>query len=129
MQKIEHELVQVIYDAIDSLNLQWDSLIVYAEVQQGSYLTEFYAKGAEGVYIKCFNLAGLQEDKLDDVLDAIGDQVMEVWQGLTAPDQWSNITLCIQKDGSFKLEYDYTNLDEQAYSYHQKWKEKYLRTN
>lgn len=126
MQEIENKLVQVIFDAVDSLNLQWDSLIVYAEVQQGSYLTEFYTKETEDPYIKCFDLDGLQEDKLDEVLDAIGDQVMEIWQGLEAPDQWSNMTLCIQKDGTFKLDYDYTNLDEQAYAYHQRWKEKYL---
>lgn len=126
MQEIEHKLVQVIFDEVDSLNLQWDSLIVYAEVQQGSYLTEFYTKETEGTYIKCFDLAGLQEDKLDEVLDAIGEQVMEVWQGLAASDQWSNMTLCIQRNGTFELDYDYTNLDEQAYAYHQKWKEKYL---
>ena len=128
MQKMEHKFVQAIYDAIESLNLQWDSLIVYAEVQQGSYLTEFYAKAAEGVYVKCFDLAGLQQDKVDEVLDEIGDQVMEVWQGLAAPDQWSNMTLSIQKDGTFQLDYDYTNLDEQAYEYHQDWKQKYLLT-
>ncbi len=126
MQDDEQKLVHGIYSAIESLHLEWNVLIVYAEVQQGSYLVEFYAKDMKNRFVKCFDLTNVEESEMDDVLDTIGDQILDIWEQLPFIDQWSNMTLRFQNDGSFKIAYDYTDLKECAYEHHQKWKEKYL---
>lgn len=128
MQNKEETIALSIYREIDTLGIPWSQLVFYGEYGEASFLMEFYVKQEDSGYTKCFDLPNVSEDDLDGLFLRVNKAIKPIRQELDGEHRWSNFTLQLSHDGTFKLNYDYSDLGETAYQYHKSWKEKYLST-
>lgn len=126
MHNKEETIALSIYREIESLGIPWSQLVFYGEYGETSFLMEFYVKQADSNYIKCFDLPNINEDDLDKLFLKINKTIKPIRQELAENLRWTNFTLELNRDGTFKFNYDYSNLDKSAYQYHMNWKKRYL---
>lgn len=118
---------QKIFDKIEGfLPVDWNKLIFYAEYGENSYSMEFYVRKENGEYTKCFSLPGIKKTDLLRVFQEINLLIKQNRDATAAEKRWSNMTMTVDCSGAFKVEYDYTDLLQEAYEYKNMWKEKYL---
>lgn len=118
---------QSLFDLISPyLPADWKTTVVYAEFGETSYSIGFYVACEPNVFIKCFDLPGIDEDELLDSLDDAANVLMEQRENQTAGETWSNMTMTIQSTGDMKTDYDYTCPDELTFEHKQAWKKRYL---
>ena len=118
---------QEIFDKIEEfLPVDWSKVIFYAEYGVNSYSMEFYAAKEGGEYIKCFALPGVNRVDLLKLFQEINLLIKKKRDAAASGKLWSNMTMKVEHSGAFKVDYDYTDLLENAYEYKNLWKEKYL---
>lgn len=122
----EETIALSIYREIESLSIPWSQLVFYGEYGEGSFLMEFYVKQDDSSYIKCFDLPNINENDLDSLLLKINKTIKPIRQELPENLRWSSFTLHLGRDGTFKFNYDYSDVKEDTYRHHTNWKEKYL---
>lgn len=121
---INSEIYQEIYDELSKYVSRDDSLIIYMEYGEASYVLEFYVKKADTI-TKCYDLPNVDEDELLDSFERL--------EALIAPEReklekkWSNMTVVITNEGDMHTDFDYTDLTDGNYDYMKAWKEKYLK--
>lgn len=118
---------QNIFDQIEEfLPVNWNKVIFYAEYGKNSYSMEFYTAKEGGEYTKCFALPGVNRADLLKLFQEINLLIRKKRDTITSEKLWSNMTMTVEHSGAFKVDYDYTDLLENAYEYKNLWKEKYL---
>lgn len=121
---ISEKIYQSIYDELDKyLITGWDKLIVYLEYGKASYSFSFYVK-TDGKYIKCYDLPEVSEDDIAASFKKIDKLVAKGRK--KSKDEWSNMTVIIEKTGKMHADLDYTDLSEGTYQFKKSWKKKYL---
>ncbi|MBP3804161.1 MAG: DUF600 family protein [Oribacterium sp.] len=121
---ISEKVYQSIYDELDKyLIAGWDKLIVYLEYGKASYSFSFYVK-ANGKYVKCYDLPEVSEDDIAASFKKI-DKIVDK-ERKKNKDEWSNMTVIIEKTGKMHADLDYTDLSEGTYQFKKSWKKKYL---
>ncbi len=121
---MNEKIYQIIYnELLRFLPSDWEKLVVYLEHGEASYSYSFYVK-VKGKYQKCFDIAGISEEKLFETFEKIESFVTKERKKEKNP--WTNMTMLVDRDGSFKADFDYTDLSAGTYQYKKQWKEKYL---
>lgn len=118
-QEVTDELLNVVPE-------WWIDLVLRCEIGEASYLIEYYAKNESGNYIKCYDLQEIGSVVLLRSFKKIYEILKAERDNLDEKEQWSNCTLIIKKDGTFKMDFDYTNLNKDSYVHEAIWKYKYL---
>lgn len=106
---------------------EWQEVIFYGELTEGGFSFDYYVDIEGKLFTQCFKLEGLNRRDIMNTFRKIYSIILPVWKELDKDKQWSNFTFILNKSGYFKAEFDYTNLEENAYAYHQEWREKYLK--
>lgn len=118
-QQVADELLNVVPE-------WWNDLILRCEIGEASYLIEYYVKKKGGRYTKCYDLEEIESVELFRSFKKI-HQILKTERDIQdEKEKWTNCTLIIKKDGAFKMDFDYTNLIENAYIHEAIWKYKYL---
>ncbi len=121
---INEKVYQIIYDELDKyLVPEWERMVVYLEYGKASYSFSFFVK-INGKYIKCYDLAGISEDDMSESFSKI-DKIITKERTKNKED-WTNMTMIIEKSGQMHSEFDYTDLSDGAYRFKKAWKKKYL---
>lgn len=118
-QQVANELLNVVPE-------WWDDLILRCAIGETSYLIEYYVKKESGKYIKCYDLEEIESVELLRSFKKIHAILKTERDNQDEKEQWTNCTLIMKKDGAFKMDFDYTNLEENAYIHEAIWKYKYL---
>lgn len=121
-------LFQNLYDIISStLPDAWDKLVIHAvfddeEACDINYFTR--QKGKE--FHDCFSL-DLDKTTLLSTLHSLYEAIAVVRNSLPKQDRWNDITVIVDAEGNFNVEYAYESVlifDEDS---QRTWAEKYLR--
>ena len=122
---INDKVYQAIFDGIRPyLSIAWDKVVIYLEYGDASYSISFYVKKG-GSYVKCYDLEGVSDDNLYKSFKRIDRAVAEQRKAIIG-DKWTNMTMIVEQSGKVRVDYDYTDLTQDAYQYSKKWKKKYL---
>lgn len=125
---------EIIADKLQGILPQgWNKVVFYAEVTGDSYEMFYYvftSKSKEP--IQCYDLPEsyeIEEEKIDEIFDDLFVPLREEQTNLIADgkEPWTNYTMVLNSDGSFKVNYDFTSLDDGGYEYRKEWKSKYLK--
>ena len=121
---INEKVYQNIYDELDKyLVSEWEKMVVYLEYGKASYSFSFFVK-INGKYIKCYDLPGTSEDDLSKSFSKIDKIISE--ERTKNKEDWTNMTIIVEKSGQMHSEFDYTDLSDGAYKFKKEWKKKYL---
>lgn len=123
---IEIEYKKIFDELQDIIPANWDEIIFYAEYTSDSYSYKYFVK-LKGKYIDCFNIRGVTEDLLIQKFIKFNDIIRPSRVALPDKDKWSVMTMTIRNDGTFNVDFDYTDISENSIEYFQKWKAKYLK--
>ena len=116
----------------DILPQGWKKVIFYAEVTDDAYEMFYYVYTSEIERpIQCYDLPDsyeIDEDQIDKVFEDLYEPLREERSALIAEgkEPWTNYTLALSNDGSFKVNYDFTSLEDGGYEYRKAWKKKYI---
>lgn len=121
------EVFQKVIDIIQpNLPKGWESLILFVGYTKGSYTMKYYTKDTQGEYTDCFNHKNISRAQLLKVFIDIDKILAGERQKLSDNNKWSVMTMIVSDDGKMKTEFDYTDISENAITYEQAWKEKYI---
>lgn len=126
MKNTEEEIVRSIYESLSALPVSWEEAVFYAEYGEASFQMEFYLCSEQKNYVKCFDIPEVSEEQLDMMFWNLNKVIKPLREELPDDRKWSNCTVRLHNDGRFKIDFDYTDLRDCAYEYHQAWKKKYL---
>ena len=121
---INNEIYQEIYDELSKYVSRDDSLIIYMEYGEASYVFEFYVKNGDTI-TKCYDLPNVDEDELLDSFEKLEALITPERDKLE--EKWSNMTIVISNEGDMHTDFDYTSFTDGNYDYMKAWKEKYLK--
>ncbi len=118
------EMVQGIFSIIARrLPKKWQRVVFRTSYGDDAYSMEYYAQKAGGVFVQCFEMPGVREDDLLNDFVAM-DKIIEGYRhSLGAKDLWWRMTLVVDADGTFKVDYDYDQVEETD----DVWESKYLK--
>lgn len=118
------EMVQGIFPIIaQRLPKKWQKMIFRASYGEDAYSMEYYVRKVSGVFIQCFEIPGVKEDDLLNDFVAM-DKIIERYRhSLDAKDLWRQMTLMVNADGTFKVDYEYEQIEEADDA----WENKYLK--
>jgi hypothetical protein len=116
----------------DILPQGWKKVVFYAEVTDDSYEMFYYVFTSESDKpIQCYDLPDLyeiDENQIDAIFEELYEPLRKERSSLIAEgkEPWSNYTLILNSDSSFKVDYDFTSLEDGGYEYRKQWKNKYI---
>ncbi len=118
----------------DILPQGWNKVVFYAEVTDDSYEMFYYVFTSESeTPIQCYDLPDLyeiDEEQIDAAFEELYEPLREERANLITEEKepWSNYTMVLTDDGHFKVDYDFTSLEDGGYEYRKVWKKKYIGT-
>ena len=125
---MDNEIFQKVYDVLaDLLPSKWTKVIFRADYAEGSYGMKYYVAGDDGKFIDCYSLTGVSRLQIIKVFKDINKFLSTVRANLPEKDRWSVMTMTISADGSFKTDFDYTDISESVIAYMAEWEKKYLQ--
>ena len=125
---MNNEIFQKIYDMLaDILPVNWAKVIYRADYAEGSYGMKYYAAGDDGKFIDCYSLPNVSRPQSIKAFRDINNFLSPVRANLPEKDRWSVLTMTINADGSFKTDFDYTDISEASIAYMEEWEKKYLK--
>ena len=125
---MDSEIFQKIYDALeDFLPVKWSKVIFRADYTEGSYGMKYYAAGDDGKFIDCYSLPNVSSTQIIKAFIEINKVLSPSRTRLPEKDRWSVLTMTINADGSFKTDFDYTDISESSMTYMEEWEKKYLQ--
>ncbi len=116
----------------DILPQGWNKVVFYAEVTDDSYEMFYYVFTSESDKpIQCYDLPDLsdiEENQIDAIFEELYEPLRKERADLVTEgkDPWTNYTLVLTDDGHFKVDYDFTSLEDGGYEYRKAWKKKYI---
>ena len=117
---------QDIFDILqDVLPNDWRKVVFYAEYGENSYSMKYFVDIGNGEYTDCFRLKDISKQDIIKAFAVIDSKIMPVRRELSKKDTWSVMTIVIDDNGNFKVDYEYSS--EGLTEHYEKWKEKYLK--
>ena len=110
----EKKMLQGIASILEeTLPEDWSKVVFYAEYAEGAFSIEYYVAGSgKDDFVKCFDQKGVSRASLMKNFMAI-NKFIEPERAALKPEK-------------FKVDYDYSDMTENAYARKKAWKKKYL---
>lgn len=122
----DEKTYQMIYDEVSQYLLpDWEKVVIYLEYGEGSYTFSFYQKNKDG-YINGYDLPETSEERINASFEKIDKWILKE-RKKEKGELWTNMTMTINSAGEIHVDYDYTDLSEEAYKHLKMWKHKYLK--
>lgn len=103
----------------------WKKVVFRAYYDEDSYDMKYYVKTPSG-YKDCFKFASA--DQHISAFDEIDKLLKSIRSKLSNKNRWSVVTVIIEKNGKFKVNYEYDDLSDSFVTlYMNKWKKEYLK--
>ena len=107
------EMVQGIFPIIaQRLPKNWQRMVFRASYGEDAYSMEYYVRKSNGVFIQCFEMPGVKEDNLLSDFVTMDKMIEGYRRSLDKKDLWWRMTLAVNADGTFKVDYDYDQIEE-----------------
>ena len=124
---MDKELFQNIFDQIaGTLPETWEKVTFYAAYIGTSYTMKYYVSTANAKNVSCFKLPGITKAALVRSFMQADKVLSKARAALDDFNRWNVLTMIAEKNGHFKVFYDYADLSENAIEYERSWQEKYL---
>ena len=124
----EKKMLQGIASILEeTLPEDWSKVVFYAEYAEGAFSIEYYVAGSgKDDFVKCFDQKGVSRASLMKIFMAINKFIEPERAALKPEKRWGSMTLILHSNGKFKVDYDYSDMTENAYARKKAWKKKYL---
>lgn len=118
---------QQLFDKLqEGLPEEWDKVVLYIAYFEGSYAMKYYVKNDKNMYNDCYSIKGLSNSKLAKLFIGM-DKILTPEREALGNKKWSVMTMIVSADGDFKVEYDYSKIDDISLDYEEAWEKKYLK--
>ena len=126
----EKKMLQGIASILEeTLPEDWSKVVFYAEYAEGAFSIEYYVAGSgKDDFVKCFDQKGVSRASLMKNFMAI-NKFIEPERAALKPEKENGdrMTLILLiPTASSKVDYDYSDMTENAYARKKAWKKKYL---
>ena len=102
-------------------------MVFYAEYPEDAFSIEYFAKTRTGKgYVKCFDIPGVSRSALLNDFIEIDKVITPEREALSPSKRWNAMTLVLQSNGKFRIDYDYSDVSDFAYTRKKEWKARYL---
>lgn len=126
MEEKFQKVVQEVFGKVEEcLPQEWEKCCFYAAFTVGTYTMKFYIKNKKGEYIDCYNL-GIDDNQLAFLFMDIDDIVRPYRDALESKQKWNVLTLIVESNGKFNVDFDYADVSENSIEYQRNWEKKYL---
>lgn len=123
------QIYKTIMDKMDIiLPNEWSKLVIGANIENNSYEIFFYIYNTNDEKpISGYDLPGVEEDEIDDLMDYIYEILMLQLKELSdkGKELWKTITIVLDRNSIVDIEYGYNSIED-MYAYKTIWKYKYL---
>lgn len=109
---------------LPSLPEKWTRLVLNASFEDDVCDLKYYVKDSRNQYADCFQIIS-DQDYLLNILAQLHQEISGVRDQLSETDRWTSMTLCVEADGSFNADYDYSEASVEAVC-NDEWKRRYL---
>ena len=125
---MDNGMFQKVYDVLAGLlPAKWTKVIFRADYTEGSYGMKYYVAEDDGKFIDCYSLPGVSRPQIIQAFKEINKFLSPSRLDLSEKDRWSVLTMTINADGSFKTDFDYSDISESSIVYMEEWENKYLQ--
>lgn len=119
---------EVYRNIIDKMELvlpkEWNKIVIGANIENSSYEVFFYVfVDNEEKAINGYDLPNIEEDKIDDLMDKIYEQLNEL--RLKDKVNWKTATIILNKNSIIDTEFGYDSIED-IYAFKTIWKYRYL---
>ena len=113
----EKKMLQGIASILEeTLPEDWSKVVFYAEYAEGAFSIEYYVAGSgKDDFVKCFDQKGVSRASLMKNFMAINKFIEPERAALKPEKRWGSMTLILHSNGKFKVDYDYSDMTENAY--------------
>lgn len=111
----------------DVLPKEWIKIIFLAEYTGGSYSMKYYADLGTGKYLDCYKISPNLKLEFIKVFKKINQEISSVRNALEDNKKWYSMTMSIDKDFNFKVDFDYKNHEENTLGFMEEWEKKYIK--
>ena len=119
---------QAIFDVLqDVLPPVWEKVVFYAEYTEGSYSMKYFVNINGGSFVDCYQLKEFSKAQIIKVFMNIDKMISPIRSQMEKGKRWNVLTLIVDASGKFGTEFDYADISENTISYHEAWKDKYLK--
>lgn len=125
----EKKMLQGIASILEeTLPEDWSKVVFYAEYAEGAFSIEYYVAGSgKDDFVKCFDQKGVSRASLMKNFMAINKFIEPERAALKPEKRWGSMTLILHSNGKFKVDYDYSDMTENAYARKKAWKKEISR--
>ena len=109
---------------LPSLPENWIKIVMFVSFTEDVCDLKYYLRDNRNQYADCFQFC-TDQDNLLNILAQLHREITGIRDQLSANDRWTSMTLCIEADGSFNADYDYSEASVEA-AYYDEWKRRYL---
>ena len=88
---------------------------------------KFYTSDKDGLYTDCFSQKGINRAQIIKLFMEVDKVLASERKSLDDKNRWSVMTMIVEADGNMKTDFEYNDISENAISYEQNWKNKYLK--
>ena len=119
----EKKMLQGIASILEeTLPEDWSKVVFYAEYAEGAFSIEYYVAGSgKDDFVKCFDQKGVSRASLMKNFMAINKFIEPERAALKPEKRWGSMTLILHSNGKFKVDYDYSDMTENAYARKKVW--------
>lgn len=124
---MDTNIYQVIIDGINGLKIpEWKKVVFLTIYTDTSYEMKFYVYKNEK-YVDCFSL-GIPVPNIINLFSNLDKDIIIHRNDMCKlnTDKWYSMTLVVDENGEFNVEYDYNSTCEDTISYIDSWKKKHL---
>ena len=97
------------------------------EYTEGSYSMKYFVNINGGSFVDCYQLKEFSKAQIIKVFMNIDKMISPIRSQMEKGKRWNVLTLIVDASGKFRTEFDYADISENTISYHEAWKEKYLK--
>lgn len=120
-------IFQTVFDEIqDYLPDGWRNLVLFVAYTEGSYSMKFYYSVEQNHYADCYSIPGVTPVQLIQTFANLDKLFSKERNELLKEKKWTVMTITVESNGTFKTEYDYTDVSGNMIAYQRDWERKYL---
>lgn len=120
------EMIQGVFSILEkTLPMHWEKVVFHAQYGEASYSMEYYVRKTHGKFVHCFDLPGVDESILIADFFSMDKVIDEYRKTLRPKDLWAGMTLTVQSDRNFNVDYAFPNEDGDLEE--PDWEGKYLK--
>lgn len=124
MSEIEYQ--KVFEEIQKDLPNEWSRMVLFVAYTPGSYSMKYYYSVDGKTYTDCFSNPGVKIPYLITEFSKIDKIISENRKTLPIEKKWTVMTMLVESEGDFNVQYDYSDVSENMIEYEKKWKSKYL---